>query len=323
MGAYILAIDLGGTKIEVAIFDEAGRIIGRARGKTEGWRGDDEVFERIVNISRKAIADAGADPEGMSAIGIGSPGPLDPDTGVIIETANLKFKNFPLGQRLSEVFNRPTIVENDVNAGTYGEYKAGAAQGASDVLGVFIGTGIGGGIIIDGKLLHGFNKNAAEIGHMIIRAGGPRCGCGRRGCFEAVGSRTAISRDIKKAIKQGEKTLLTKKLGKDFESTPSSALKEAYEYGDVLVVKVMKRAAKYIGIGIGSLVNGLSPQIIVLGGGVIEAMGESYIEIIDRHVRKVAFATSMKDVKLVKAQLGDDAGITGVSMLAKEKFCGT
>jgi glucokinase len=320
MGSYVLGIDLGGTKIEAGVFDEDGKITGRGRGKTHAELGSEAVLDRIVSIGSEALESAGIDSGSLLAIGVGSPGPLDPDTGYIIETANLDFRNFPLGPRLSEKFNCPAFIENDVSAGTYGEFKAGAARGASSVLGVFIGTGIGGGLVLQGALYRGFDKNAAEVGHMIVKAGGPRCGCGRRGCLEALASRTAMAREIKKQVKIGRKSLITKLLGKRFTEVPSKALKEAYEARDRIVTKVVHKAAWYAGIGIGSLINVLSPEVIVLGGGVIEAMGTEMISLIESSASKTAFEFSFRDVRIVKAGLGDDAGITGAAILARERM---
>jgi len=320
MSSYVLGIDLGGTKIEAAVFDADGKIIGRHRDKTEAWRPEEEVFERIVTVAAQAVTNAKIDTKQVKTIGIGSPGPLDPDTGTIVETANLPFKNFPLGPKLSERFNNcPVILNNDVDAGTYGEFKAGAAQGVQFALGVFVGTGIGGGLIIDGKAYNGFNKNAAEIGHIVIKAGGAKCGCGNQGCMEAYASRTAIARDIKKAIKSGKKTLAAKKMNKEGIIT-SNDIKECYEAGDKVVKKIVDRATKYLGLGIGSLVNVLSPEVIVFGGGVVEALGEPFLQRIEKEIRKTAFAFSMKNVRIVRAQLGDDAGITGAALLAREAF---
>jgi glucokinase len=318
MENYILGIDLGGTKVMAAVFDAAGNIVSRARAKTQAWRGDEMVFKTVAHTGGQAIERAGITGEQLQALGIGAPGPLDPDTGIIIESANLKLRNFPLGPRLAEVFNCPAIVDNDVNAGTYGEYRAGAARGARHVLGVFVGTGIGGGIIADGALYHGFSKNAGEIGHIIIEANGPRCGCGNRGCMEALASRIAMTRDIRKAVKRGEKTSLKEKLKQETELISGSDLGKAYRASDKLVVKVMNRAARMIGLGIGSLVNVLSPEIVVLGGGVVEAMKDDFIERIDRVVRDVAFDFMTKDLQIVRATLGDDAGVTGAAMLARE-----
>jgi len=319
MSEHILGIDLGGTKIETAVFDDAGNIVGRSRGKTEAHLGSEAVFERIVRIGTEAVVKAGLDSGALRAVGVGSPGPLDPDTGYIIETANLDFRDFALGPRLSERFDCPAFVENDVSAGTYGEFKAGAGRGASSLLGVFIGTGIGGGLVLGGALYHGFGKNAGEVGHIIVKAGGPRCGCGRRGCLEALASRTAMTRQIKKQVKRGHKTLITKLLGKHFTEVPSKALKQAYESGDKLVTAIVHDAAMYAGIGIGSLANVLNPEVIILGGGVVEALGEEIIGLIDDSIRKTAFEYSFRGVRVVKASLGDDAGITGAAILARER----
>jgi len=318
MASHILGIDLGGTKVMAAVFDAAGDIVSRARAKTGAWRDDEMVFQTVTRTAEQAIERAGITKQHLQALGIGAPGPLDPDTGTIIESANMKLRNFPLGSRLAEAFGCRAIVDNDVNAGTYGEYRAGAARGARHVLGVFVGTGIGGGIIADGALYHGFSKNAGEIGHIIIDINGPRCGCGNRGCMEALASRTAMTRDLRKAIKRGEKTMLKDKLKQETDLVSGGDLGKAYRAGDKLVVKIMNRAARMIGVGIGSLVNVLSPEIVVLGGGVVEAMEDGFVERIDLAVRDVAFDFMTKELKIVRATLGDDAGVTGAAMLARE-----
>ncbi|HET9529254.1 MAG TPA: ROK family protein [Blastocatellia bacterium] len=320
MISYILGLDLGGTKVSAAVLDGEGNIISRARAKTRAWRDDEEVFATISRVGHRAVERAGIPVTRLSALGIGTPGPLDPVSGYIIEAANLRFRNFPLGPRLAEEFGCPVTVDNDVNAGLYGELKMGAARGANDVIGLFIGTGIGGGIIANGELYHGFSRNAGEFGHMIIQAEGPRCGCGRRGCIEAIASRTAMTRDLKKAIKRGEKSQLAKLLEKKNENITSRDLKQAFDDGDQLATKTVLRTAKYLGIAIGSLINVFGPQVVVLGGGVIEAFGQSLIERIDRAARKIAFEFAIKDVRIIKAELGDDAGVIGAAMLARRSL---
>src|SRR2546423_4782693 len=317
MKSHILGIDLGGTKVMAAVFDAKGEIVSRARAKTKAWRDDEMVFQTVARTAEQAMGRAGITLDDLRALGIGAPGPLDPDTGVIVESANMKLRNFPLGPRLAEAFDCPAIVENDVNAGTYGEYRAGAGRGEHHVLGVFVGTGIGGGIIADGALYHGFTKNAGEIGHIIIKAGGPRCGCGNRGCWEALASRTAMTRDLRKAIRRGDKTTLKDKLKQETDLISGGDLGKAYRAGDKLVVKIMNRAARMIGAGIGSLVNVLSPEVVVLGGGVVEAMGDDFVGRIDEAVRDVAFGFMVKDMRIVRAALGDDAGVIGAAMLAR------
>lgn len=320
MESYILGIDLGGTKVMAAVLDGEGMIVSRARAKTRSWRGDEAVFQTVAQTARRAIESAGISPNRVEAVGIGAPGPLDPDTGYIIESSNMKFKNFPMGPRLSDEFGCPAILDNDVNAGIYGELRAGSARGARDVLGMFVGTGIGGGLIINGALYHGFSKNAGEVGHIIIEAGAgsPWCGCGNRGCLEALASRTAMTRDIRKAMKRGEKTSVSKSLKKETDVLSGGDLKKAYDAGDELVSRIVRRAAKLIGVGVGSLVNVLAPEIVVLGGGVVEAMGDDFIERVDRSARKIAVDFATKDLRIVRAELGDDAGVIGAAMLARE-----
>jgi len=318
MKSHILGIDLGGTKVMAAVLDRDGRIVARARAKTRGWRDDEEVFATIAQVGHRAIQTAGLDQDHLAAVGIGSPGPIDFDTGYIIETANLKFKNFPLGPRIAEEFGHPTIVENDVNAGVYGEFKAGAAVGARDVLGVFVGTGIGGGLILNGALYRGFSKAAGEVGHTIVKAGGPRCGCGNRGCLEAVASRTSITRDIRKAIKRGYRGVLSKSLVKTTDQLSGKDLKVAYDAGDQLVTKIIHRAAKLIGVAIGSQLNLLGLELVLLGGGVVEAFGDPFIERVEIAARDFAFDMNAKDARITRAALGDDAGVIGAAMLARE-----
>jgi len=318
MRSHILGIDLGGTKVMAAVMERDGQLIARARAKTRGWRNDEEVFRTIMQVGHRAIEHAGIAVDQLSAVGICAPGPIDFDTGYIIETANLNFRDFPLGPRTADEFGRPTIIENDVNAGVYGELKAGAAQGARNVLGVFIGTGIGGGLIVNGALYRGSSTGAGEVGHIIIEAGGPRCGCGNRGCLEALASRTAITRDIRKAIKRGKRSSVAKLLMKDTDLLSGKDLKAAYDSDDEVVKKAVNRAARLAGIGIGSLLNVLGPEIVVLGGGVVEAFGDDFVARIERSARNIAFDINSRNVKFTRAQLGDDAGVIGAATLARE-----
>jgi glucokinase len=320
MSSHILGIDLGGTKVLAAVLDAEGRILARARAKTQAWRDDEDVFRTVIQVGHRAIEHAGIAVNQLEAVGICAPGPIDFDTGYIIETANLKFKNFPLGPRTAEEFGRLTIVENDVNAGVYGELKAGAARDARDVLGVFIGTGIGGGLIVNGALYRGSSTGAGEVGHIIIEAGGPRCGCGNRGCLEALASRTAITRDIRKAIKRGKRSSVAKLLTKETDLLSGKDLKAAYDSRDELVRNAVNRAARLAGIGIGSLLNVLGPEIVVLGGGVVEAFGDDFVARIERSARDIAFDINSKNVKITRAELGDDAGVIGAAMLARESL---
>ena len=318
---YVVGVDMGGTKILAAVINAKGEIVQQAKRATKPKKGPEEVIERITRCVREAIDSAELNPSQIRAIGIGSPGPLDPETGVIIFAPNLGWSNVPLKAKLEANLSIPTFVDNDVNVGTLGEYAFGAGQGVKNLVGIFVGTGIGGGIILDGKLFHGVNKTAGEIGHMIVEAKGPRCGCGNFGCLEAVASRTAITRDLQKAIlKKGKKSKLTELNGGNLDLIRSKAIARAVKQGDKPTIKVVRRAAKYLGISVASIVHFLNPEMVVLGGGVVEAMGDSLLDPIRHAAAEYALPTTMDGVQIVAATLGDNAGVIGASVLARERL---
>ena len=318
---YVVGVDMGGTKILAAVIDAKGEIVQQTKRATKPKKGPEEVIERITRCIREAIASAELNSSQIRAIGIGSPGPLDPETGVIIFAPNLGWSNVPLKAKLEANLSIPTFVDNDVNVGTLGEYAFGAGQGVKNLVGIFVGTGIGGGIILDGKLFHGVNKTAGEVGHMIVEAKGPRCGCGNFGCLEAVASRTAITRDLQKAIlKKGKKSKLTELNGGNLDLIRSKAIARAVKQGDKPTIKVVQRAAKYLGISVASIVHFLNPEMVVLGGGVVEAMGDSLLDPIRHAAAEYALPTTMDGVQIVAATLGDNAGVIGASVLARERL---
>ena len=318
---YVVGVDMGGTKILAAVINTKGEIVQQAKTATKPKKGADAVIKRIARCTREAIDGAELKPSQIRAIGIGSPGPLDPETGVIIFAPNLGWSNVPLKAELEANLSIPTFVDNDVNVGTLGESAFGAGQGVKNLVGIFVGTGIGGGIILDGKLYHGVNKTAGEVGHMIVEANGPRCGCGNFGCLEAVASRTAITRDLQKAIqKKGQKSKLTKLNGGKLDQIRSQAIAKAVKRGDKPTIKVMQRAGKYLGISVASIVHFLNPEMVVLGGGVIEAMGDSLLAPIRQAAAKYALPTTMDGVQIVEATLGDNAGVIGAAALARQRL---
>ena len=318
---YVVGVDMGGTKILAAVIDAKGEIVQQAKRATKPKKGPEEVIERITRCIREAIDGAELKPSQIRAIGIGSPGPLDPETGVIIFAPNLGWSNVPLKAKLEANLSIPTFVDNDVNVGTLGEYAFGAGRGVKNLVGIFVGTGIGGGIILDGKLFHGVNKTAGEVGHMIVEVKGPRCGCGNFGCLEAVASRTAITRDLQKAIlKKGKKSKLTELNGGNLDLIRSKAIARAVKHGDKPTIKVVQRAAKYLGISVASIVHFLNPEMVVLGGGVVEAMGDSLLDPIRHAAAEYALPTTMDGVQIVAATLGDNAGVIGASVLARERL---
>lgn len=313
-----LGIDLGGTKILAAVVDEQGRIIGAAKKRTKGELGFDAVIERIADVARSAVDKAHLDMSVIEAVGIGAPGVADHTTGVVEFAPNLPdWTNIPLGTRLQQMLGVPVFVENDVNAGTFGEAMVGAGRGYSSVVGVFPGTGIGGGIVLDGALWRGARNAAAEIGHMVMQIDGPLCGCGRRGCIEALAARTAIDRDIWGEIRGGRRSMITELVG-DGDTIRSGTLAEALAAGDPVVTDVMERASYHLGIFTAALVNALDPECIIYGGGVVEACSSFMMPIIrETTYRYLIRPVDPDQLPILVAALGDNANIIGAAMLAQ------
>ena len=212
------------------------------------------------------------------------------------------------------------LVRNDVRVGGYGEFKLGAGEGKSNVLAAFVGTGIGGCVIVDGKVVAGSTGNAGEIGHILIKPGGSRCGCGRRGCMEAEASRTAIAKRIRKAVRKGRISSLAPKVASKNDKLKSKELAAAYHAGDAVTVTEVNRAAYYLGLGLGSLVNVLGPEVVILGGGVVEALGPDYLDAVITAARNQILVDPDRRVAILPAALGDDAGILGAALMAREAF---
>ncbi len=320
MRTNVIGVDMGGTKILSAVIDENGNILGTAKIPTKAEKGASEVVDRIAAGIRKSIDKSGVAAESIRAVGIGAPGPLDPATGIVIFAPNLGWKNVPLRAELEARVGFPTFVDNDVNIGTLGEHMFGAGKGVQNIVGIFVGTGIGGGIILHDELFHGANKMAGEVGHIIVKAGGPRCGCGTRGCLEAIASRTAMTRQFQKAIlKKGKKSVISELTGGDLGTIRSGVLAKAVRLNDKLTLKVFKKVTKYLGIGIGSIVNFLNPEMIVLGGGVVEALDDTFLDEIRAAAVKYSLPNALDGVQIVRAKLGDNSGILGAAALARKR----
>lgn len=321
MKTNVIGVDMGGTKILAAVVNAEGRILADAKIPTKAAKGEAVVIDRIAECIQKAMYKSQVDPQSIQAVGIGAPGPLDPETGIVIFAPNLGWKDVPLKAELETRTGIPTFVDNDVNVGTLGEHTFGVGQNVQNLVGIFVGTGIGGGIIMGGELFHGASKTAGEIGHIIVKAGGPRCGCGTRGCLEALASRTAMTKQFQKAIlKKGKKSILSELTDGDLGAIRSGVLARAIRLNDKLTLKVFKKATKYLGIGIGSIVNFLNPEMIVLGGGVVEALDDTFLDNIREAVDKYALPNTLNGVQIVSAKLGDDAGILGAAALAKQRL---
>ena len=319
-GRPILGVDLGGTKILCGIVGPDHAILGRAKASTPAKRGQEAILAAILDCANEAIAAAGLTSADLAGIGVGSPGPLDTERGVILFSGNLNVKDFAIGPDVSAATGLPVIVRNDVTVGGYGEFLLGAGRGATDLLAAFVGTGIGGCVVVGGRVIEGSNGNAGEIGHIRLKSKGPRCGCGRRGCLEALASRTAIVRRIAKAHKQGVQTSLAETLEAGGSKVRSKQLAAAFEADDPLTRKEVGRAARYLGRGLGSLANVLGPERILIGGGVTEAIGEPFVALVREAAREQILIDPAQSIAIIQTMLGDDSGILGAALLAREIF---
>jgi len=305
--------DLGGTKMLAEVYDSEFEPLARRRRKTKGFEGAKAGIERIVETIQQTLEEAQVDADKLGGIGIGCPGSIDLDKGTILEAANLGWKGVKLRDSLESVFGCPVVVINDVDAGVYGEYRFGAAKNARCVVGVFPGTGIGGGCVYEGKIFRGKQFSCLEIGHMQVMSGGRLCGCGRYGCLETEASRLAIASEAAKAAYRGEAPHLMKIAGTNLAEIRSGQIAEAVREGDKAVEQIVSRAAGLLGVAVGDLANLLLPDTVVLGGGLVEAMPD----LITKAVEQAAFARMMpsftKSVRIVPAKLGDDAAIRGAA----------
>ena len=319
-GPPVVGIDLGGTKILAGVVSGDHRIMGRAKRTTPAKEGAPAILATVISCVDEALTAAGVSRDVIAGAGIGSPGPLDVNAGVILFSANLNVRNFPIGPDVAKALDRPVIVRNDVRVGGYAEFRLGAGRGFRDIIAVFVGTGIGGCLIRGGEIIAGATGNAGELGHMIIKAGGPRCGCGNRGCLEALASKTAIARRVDKAVRNGLQTVLGEKMAKKGGRLKSRDLAEAVASRDLVALKEVQRAGHFLGIGLGSLINLLGPEIVIVGGGVAGALGDPYLEIVRASARTQAITDPQGKIGIDRAALGDDAGILGAALLAREHF---
>lgn len=308
-----IGFDLGGTKMLCQAFDQNFHALTREREKTRGFEGEKSGVARIVELIKATIAQLNYEPDEIGGIGIGCPGPLDLDEGVIIEAPNLGWSNTPIKRLLEKEFKCPVFILNDVDAGVYGEYRFGAGRGSRCLLGVFPGTGIGGGCVYEGNILRGRTGSAMEVGHIQVTTGGPLCGCGRRGCLEAVASRLAIVAACVQAAYRGDAPFLMENYGTDLSNIRSRALAESIEAGDEVIEDIVKNAARQIGIAIGNLVNLLLPDTVILGGGLVEAMPELFVNPARKAANKRTMPSFVNTFTVVPARLADDSTVMGAA----------
>jgi glucokinase len=314
-----IGVDVGGTNIQAVLATAAGVVRSRAKNLTPRSGGHAPAVEAIAKTVTQAIQKASLSASDVAGIGLALPGVVDPQAGKVLVTPNMELGGCDIVAQLQKHVQLPIALGNDVDMGTLGEKWLGAARDAGNVVGIFPGTGIGGGIILDGKLLRGSHETAGEIGHMIMQIDGPRCGCGAKGCFEALASRTAIERDIRKAIADGEKSVVSDLAGKKGHIR-SSVLARALQEKDKVVTNVLRDACDVIGQACISIQHILDPEVIVLGGGILEACGSFMMPRIERAVHNDPFAKGRRQGRILLSTLGDDAVALGAIALLQQSL---
>ena len=312
---YILGVDLGGTNIVVGALPTHGGTAYAVRSQpTQPERGADAVVDRIAEMVEAAIietsAATGATRADFLGVGIGSPGPLDRHTGIVIVTPNLGWRDFPLRDAVASRVGLPATLDNDANCATVGEWWCGAARGARHVIGITIGTGIGGGLMIGGELYHGASDVAGEIGHTTIDSTGRRCKCGNYGCLEAYASGPAIAERAREALDDGEGSLLRELVGGDLSRVTARLVYDASTRGDPIAREVVRDTARFLGAGLANLLNIFNPDVVVLAGGVTDA-GDALFEPLRGEVRRRAFRPAVEACRIVPGALGGSAGVIG------------
>lgn len=314
---HIIGVDLGGTAIKVGVVPfDGGKVLGMRSLPTESQRGPKFVVDRMVGMIREAMRDARRegelDEEVFKGIGIGSPGPLDRATGTVLDTPNLGWRNFPLRDLISNQMGLDATLDNDANAATLGEWWQGAAKGVETVIGVTLGTGIGGGIVIGGRVYHGASDVAGEIGHMTIDSTGRKCNCGNYGCLEAYASGPAIAARAIEGLIAGSTSLLPDMVGGELDRITAETVSEAIVAGDAYSADVMRETASFLGTGLANLINVLNPHMIVISGGVTRA-GDHLFQPLRAEVRKRAFREASEACRIVRSELGGMAGVIGAA----------
>lgn len=307
---YVIGVDLGGTKISAALSDIEGNIIYQDTLPTEAEKGEEAVLVNILKIVERLLEKTCKKIDDIKSIGIGSPGPLNPKTGIIVETANLPFRNFPIVERVKDELNTPVYLENDANVAAMGEFMFGAGRGSENMIYITVSTGIGVGAILNGKLYRGSTYSAFEGGHTTVRQNGIRCGCGKMNCVESTSSGTGIKKLANRYLEQGVETSL-----KEYENVTSYEVYVEAEKGDKVAKEVLKEAFYDLGLLVSNLMTLMDPDKIVIGGGVSK-IGKVMFDAIDDVVKERCFEVTISNCKIVPSEFGNNSGVVGAVALA-------
>jgi glucokinase len=324
---YIVGVDLGGTNIVAGVMTADGaRHLAMRSIPTNSAVGDEGVAERIVGLVQSVILDAigesGAERRDFVGIGIGAPGPLDREQGIVLVAPNLGWKDFPLRQRIQDRLNLPTTLDNDANCATFGEWWQGAARGGRNVVGLTIGTGIGGGLILHGALYHGSSDMAGEVGHTTIDLNGRHCKCGNYGCLEAYASAPAIATRAREVLVREEgESAIPGMVDGQLESITAQTVYDAAKAGDRIANEIVRDTARYLGAGVANLLNIFNPDIVVIAGGVTAA-GDALFDPLRAEVRRRAFTPAVRAVRIVPGELPGTAGVVGAVASFKQQHLG-
>jgi len=317
MNKYIVSVDLGGTKILAALVKTTGEIVDRFKIATEAEKGKNPLIKKLADAVKTVIQNNNLEETDIKAVCIGVPGSVDPYLGKIGTAPNLNIKNMDLKGALSQHLNIPVFIENDVNLAALGIQKFELQDGHKNILVVFVGTGIGGAFIFNDKIYRGSSNFAGEIGHMTVVENGPLCGCGKKGCFEAVAGRLALVREIKKDLKTAKKSILKEHVNNK-KQIKSKAIALGVKQKDPIVIKHVDIACSYIGMSLANITNLLNIDLVVLGGGVIEALEKYMVPKIKESFKEHVLKDASKAVRICATKLGDDAALYGGIALAEE-----
>ena len=312
---YTIGIDLGGTNIVAGVVDDNYRIVAKEKCKTAMPRPADAIIADMAKLARAAAEKAGISMEQVAFIGVGSPGVCNRDTGIVENANNLQFENVPIGPELNRLTGRPVLIENDANAAMLGEAVAGAAKGAKDCVCITLGTGIGGGVLINGKIYSGFNFAGAELGHTVIVVDGEPCSCGRKGCWEAYASATALIRQTKRSMEAHRDSAMWKIA--TAETVSGRTAFDAMRLGDAAAKEVVDQYIRYLSAGLVNAINVFQPEILCIGGGICNEGDTLLVPVKEYIAREVYNANSPKQTKLCVASLGNDAGVIGAAALGR------
>jgi glucokinase len=325
---WVIGVDLGGTNIVVGVLPidgGDGKVLALKSEPTDAERGAKYVVDKIVLLIEEARADVvaafGGTRADFAGIGVGAPGPLNRKTGTVIQSPNLGWRNFPLRDLISNAVNLPAVLDNDANCATYGEWWLGAGRNVDNLIGLTLGTGIGGGIVLNGEIFHGVSDAAGEIGHMTIEANGRKCPCGNYGCLEAYASGPAIARRAIEGLEAGAESLLTDLVNNKFENITAATVYEAVINGDTYANEVMRETAKFLGAGVANVINIFNPDMIVISGGVTKA-GDHLFVPLRSEVRRRAFKSALDACQITAAQLPGTAGVIGAAGVFKKDHFG-